>query len=305
MVNAIDQFKERQPMRTIFDMMNDPATGNSIAEMARQYGIAQEQAQAGMAALMPAFAEGMRRAASNPADFLKLMQSYGAMMQAGANTAAAQSSLEQGNAILGQLFGSKDLSRAVAAHAAQATGLSTAILKSMLPAMAPKIIEMLFGQMMGGTGSQAGANPFGKILEQMMGGSANQNRGGQNPWGKILEGMMGQAGSPAGGANPWGKALEDMLGGGQSGSRSGTGAGDNPLGKMFEEMLGGAAAGSRGSSGRTAKPSGDPGSSDKPARGPLEEMIGNMFDTGRTMQRDHQKNIESIFDEFLGGMKKG
>jgi len=278
-------------MRTIFDMMNDPATGNLMGQMAREYGIAQEQAQAGMAALMPAFAEGMRRAMSDPSGFVKLMQAYGELMQAG--TSAALSNAERGNAILGELFGSKDLSRAVASQAAQATGLSTTILKAMLPAMAPKIIEILFGQMMGGA-SQGGANPFGKMLEQMMGG-AMSGAGAQNPWGKALQDMMGQGMGKGGAANPWGKAFEEMLGGGR------TGAGDNPLGKMFEEMLGGGArtGSTPGRSGGRTKSAG------KQGRGPLEEMLGDMFDTGRTMQRDYQKGVESIFDQFIGGMKKG
>jgi hypothetical protein len=271
-------------MRTIFDMMNDPKTGNLMAQMAREYGIAQEQAQAGMAALMPAFAEGMRRSMSDPQGFAKLIQAYGELMQAG--TSAAISNVERGNAVLGQLFGSKELSRAVAGQAAQATGLSTAILKAMLPAMAPKIMEILFGQLFGG--ARAGENPFGRMLEQMMGGAMAGGAAGQNPWGKMFEDMMRQGTGSSGAANPWGKAFEEMMRGGTSG------AGDNPLGKMFEEMMGG------GVQARSRQKSGE-----KQGRGPMEEMIGDMFDTGRTMQRDYQKNVESIFDQFVQGMKKG
>ncbi len=271
-------------MRTIMDMLNDSTSGNLAANMARQYGLAQEQMVAVMASLMPAFAEGMRRSASDPAGFLKLMQAYAAMHQAGmASQAFNQAAVEQGNAILGQLFGSKDLSRAVAAQAAQATGLSASILKAMLPALAPAVIDGMFKQMAGG-GAQ---NPFGKMMEQMA--------GGQNPWGKMLEQMMGQASGGQASINPWGKMLEGMLGGGAQGAGSTT---DSPLGRM-EEMFGGASK--TASSGRARGEDEDSGSR---KRGPLEEMIGDMFDTGRTVQRDYQKGIESIFDEFLGGMKK-
>jgi len=93
-----------------------------------------------------------------------------------------QETVQDGNAILGHLFGSKDVSRAVAGHAAAQTGIDTGLLKKMLPLVAsmamgslskqtrqPSIQSQLAGlamkQMMGG-GQQSGglAGLIGGIL---------------------------------------------------------------------------------------------------------------------------------------------
>ena len=45
-------------------------------------------------------------------------------------------STDEGNSILGHIFGSKDVSRNVAAHTAKETGISSGIIKKMLPLVA-------------------------------------------------------------------------------------------------------------------------------------------------------------------------
>ncbi|WP_163454629.1 DUF937 domain-containing protein, partial [Escherichia coli] len=52
--------------------------------------------------------------------------------------------VQQGNDVLGQLFGSKDLSRAVAAQAAQASGVGQQVLQQMLPVLASMVMGGLF-----------------------------------------------------------------------------------------------------------------------------------------------------------------
>lgn len=280
-------------MASIFEMVNGGANARFMAEIARQFGISMEQANAGMAALMPAYAQGFRRVMTDPSQFFRLM---GMFAESQRNSVIGQAftpeGVARGNEILGEIFGTKELSRAVAQQAAAATGLSQTVLKSMLPALAPTILEALF-KMLTGFGApgraSAGDNPLGRMLEQMTGGGASADTG-DNPFGKMMKDMMG------GPANPWGKVLQDMLGGGQ-GRPAGA---DNPFGKMFEDMLRG------GLSGRSTEQSGSRGDAqDKPSGKSLEDLIGGMFETGRTAQRDYQRNMESIFEEFLGGAKKG
>ena len=87
-------------------------------------------------------------------------------------TAFSPQGVAEGNGILGHLFGSKDLSRAVADQAAQATGVGQEVLQQMLPVIASMIMGGLFKQStnqirrrrrLGGAG-----NPLGEIIEQMM-----------------------------------------------------------------------------------------------------------------------------------------
>ena len=58
--------------------------------------------------------------------------------------AGSASGVSDGNAILGHIFGNKDVSRGVAAHAAQSTGIGSSILKQMLPVIASMVMGSLF-----------------------------------------------------------------------------------------------------------------------------------------------------------------
>ena len=56
-------------MQSLYDMIMQAQNGNAVEIMARQFGLAQEQAAKAVAALMPAFSEGFKRNAANPYDW--------------------------------------------------------------------------------------------------------------------------------------------------------------------------------------------------------------------------------------------
>jgi len=152
----------------------------------------------------------------------------------------------------------------------------------MLPVLASMIMGGLFKQTTGQMQAGAGGNPLGEIMEQMMrGGGARMShpeapQPGANPF-----------------DNPFGKVLNEMFGGGTAARQSNQpGSFDNPLGRVFEEMLGGA---------QPKKPSAKPGGQ---PRNPYGELFGNMFEAGAKTRDDYQKSMESIFDQYLGGMEK-
>ena len=51
------------------------------------------------------------------------------------------------------------------------------------------------------------------------------------------------------------------------------------------------------------EPEPDPEPARKP--NPYEEIFGQMFESGKEIQRGYQKDMESIFDQYLQGMKGG
>jgi hypothetical protein len=182
------------------------------------------------------------------------------------SAAATERGRHDGEEILAQIFGSREVSRAIAAQAAQVTGLSQAVLKQMMPMIAPVLLGGIFTQMAnpGAMAASQAMNPLGKILGEMMGGGAGLPGGGMprggisggpvNPWGQILEEIMRGGGAgrpqPRGAGNPWGQILEEMMRGGRpSGGPAGREPGgrrgpmpdmqDNPFGRILEEMLGG------------------------------------------------------------------
>ncbi|BCG82271.1 DUF937 domain-containing protein [Mesorhizobium sp. 113-3-3] len=262
-------------MPTLFDMLTQAQNGNGMQALAQQYGLSLQQTQAAVGALLPAFSQGLQRNTADPYGLGAFMTAMASGQHAkyfeDATRAFSPQGVDEGNGILGHLFGSKDLSRAVASQAAQASGVSQQILQQMLPAIASMVMGGLFkqttSQMQAAGGFGGGNNPLGEIIEQMMrqgggmGAPAPQQRQApqpqnpmDNPLGKVLQDMFG-GGAPQPqsqpapnpyGDNPLGKVLQDMFGGGTPQPQGGAQPqpqqtqspyGDNPLGKIFEEML--------------------------------------------------------------------
>ena len=95
-----------------------------------------------------------------------------------------ESTLLDGNAILGHLFGSKDVSRAVASHASQKTGIGSDVLKKLLPLVA----TMAMGSLSKQTRQPSMQNQLaGLALEQMLGGGRQKPSG----LGGLLSGLLG------------------------------------------------------------------------------------------------------------------
>jgi hypothetical protein len=217
--------------------------------------------------------------------------------------------VDEGNGILGHLFGSKDVSRAVAAQAAQATGIGQEILKQMLPVIASTMMGGLYkqstGQMnaMPGFGAAQG-NVIGQVIEEMM-----------RQQGEMAKRMQPREPEPEPAPNPFdnpfGKALEQMFGGATSRAepepqrKTGTGYNpmnpmDNPLGRIFEDMMKG------GFAGQPQAPQPEPEPAPEPKQeNPYGDLFGEMFETGRRTQEQYQKSMEQIFDGYLKGMQRG
>lgn len=264
-------------MLPLFEMMMQAQNGEAAKAMAAQFGLEQDQITKAWGALLPAFSTGLKRNTSNPMDIGNFMQalSDGHHADYFDNMSAAFSpkGISEGNAILGHLFGSKEISRAVAQQAEQATGIAQGIFRQMLPVMASTLMGGLFKQASGLSAGPAASsgNIFADMFSQMMGQT----------------GAAGQAG------NPFGQMMENMFGG-ADGNASKNGQMANPFGDMMANMM----------------QAGIPGMPPEPAEKPeeaansYEQFFGQMFDAGSKVQQDYQKNMDTIFDGYLKGMDK-
>ena len=100
--------------------------------------------------------------------------------------------VDQGNNILGQIFGSKDGSRAVAADAAQKSGVSSDVLKKMLPIVAMLVTGYLAKHATTPAPANAGTNDSapaqdGGLLGSLLGAASGGSGGGL--LGSILGGL--------------------------------------------------------------------------------------------------------------------
>jgi len=259
-------------MLPLYEMMMQAQHGEAAKAMSRQFGLDTDQVNAAMEALMPAFSTGLKRNTGSPQDIGNFMQALAGGHHARYfdNMAEAFSpqGVAEGNGILGHLFGSKEVSRAVAQQAAQATGIGQDILKQMLPVLAATL--------MGGMFKQSTSGGSGNVFADMMGQMMGQSGGSQ------------QSGASAN--NPLGQMMESMFGGGAKASAP---ASDNPFADMMGQMM------KMGFPGMAENR--DPAPEDNP--NPYDKLFGDMFDAGTRVQKDYQKNMDSIFDAYLKGMK--
>ncbi len=172
-----------------------------VGGLASQFGISPDQANSAVGALLPAIMGGIQKT-----------EDSGGLGQLGTivgGMGAPEQDIDSGNNILGQIFGSKDVSREVASHASQQTGISDTILKAMLPVVAGLVAQQVAKRMGGGMmGGLAGA-----VVGSMMGGSAAAAApaGGGGLGGLLggLAGAFGGGGQQQTAANP----LDQILGG--------------------------------------------------------------------------------------------
>jgi hypothetical protein len=275
-------------MLPLFDMMMQAQNGAAMGAISKQFNLAQEQATQAMAALMPAFSAGLKRSTDNPYDFMGLMQAVGSGNYAkyfeDMGKAFTPQGISDGNNILGQLFGSKDVSRAVAAQAAQMTGIGQEIYKQMLPVMAGALMGGLFKQSMGQM--NAPVNPF---VNTAMGDSIQQ-------WLQATGFAPKQASTPEASIfdNPFTQAMQLMFSVPKAAPEKPVTNPffDNPFAKAFQDMM--------GNLGQPVAP--------KPAEAPKAEateaagymdMLNTMFDSGLEAQKGYQKNMEAIFETYM------
>ena len=173
------------------------AQAGGLSSVARQLGIPEEQAQQGAEALLPALLGGLRKQADTQPEglggLLGQLGGGGLLDQIlGGGTANPQ----PGNDVLGEIFGSKDVSRTVAQDAATRTGLEPALLKKMLPLLAMLVTGFLSRQNGAAAGQADAGGGLGGLLGGLLGGGSPGKAGGL---GALLD------------ANGDGNALDDIL----------------------------------------------------------------------------------------------
>ena len=182
----------------------------AIGSIAQQLGVNEQVAQSGAEALLPAILGGFKKTTqAQPGGLEGLGGLLGQLGGGGLFDAVVSpepTPVEKGNDVLGQIFGSKDVSRNVAGHASEQTGLDPSLLKKMLPILAMLVAGYLAKQSGSGTGVGQDGGGLGGLIGGMLGG------GGQASGGGGLGGMLGNV-------------LGGALGGGQQAAPSGGGLG--------------------------------------------------------------------------------
>jgi len=158
------------------DMMEMLRRSGGLDAVSKQLGISPAVAATGAEALLPAIRGGIgKRIEAGGGGEGGLGRLIVVLDQLGGGSLAAnvlgpeESDVSRGNQVLGQIFGSKDISRSVAADAARHSGVDAGVLKRMLP-----LLTMLVGGYLsaraGGSGAEGtgGLDGLGEILGSMI-----------------------------------------------------------------------------------------------------------------------------------------
>ncbi|MBP9174473.1 MAG: DUF937 domain-containing protein [Rhizobiales bacterium] len=181
-----------------------------LSEIGRQFGLNEAQTRAAVEALTPVVAAGMRRngpSAGGLEDIIRSITQGGAPEETDAATS-------QGNDILGQIFGSKEVSRGVANELSASSGIGSSILKKMLPIIASIVMAQVAKQIGSRGGSSGGG--LGDILGDILGGGRSPAPQPKSTGGieDILKGILGggSGGTAAPRSSPRsGNAADDLL----------------------------------------------------------------------------------------------
>ena len=154
-----------------------------LQSVARELGVNESQVATGADALIPAILGGFKRQAQGQpagADALGglLGQFGGGLLE---DVLAPQPThVERGDAVLGQIFGSKDVSRAVADKAAAQSGLDASLLKKMAPMVAMLVTGYMQKQGGEGAAQAAPGSSLGGLgaLGSLLGGQSGSQASG-------------------------------------------------------------------------------------------------------------------------------
>jgi hypothetical protein len=167
---------------------------NAIDAVSRELGVDPDTAKAGAAALLPEILNGFSKPVAAPepqaavagaaaesfggfGSVLETISSLGGGQLLDNVTSSQPTEVDKGNQILGQIFGSKDGSRAIAAQASAQSGVEPSLLKKMLPILTMVAAGYLAKQAGRGRGD-AGDSGLGGALGGALGGILGGQTGG-------------------------------------------------------------------------------------------------------------------------------
>lgn len=206
----------------MLDLLRSAQGGNGIENLARQFGLGPDQAESVLKNVLPAVSTGFKqrsRSQDGLAGILRSIQGtdHEDVFQ-DVNALQRDDVRSRGNDILGQIFGSKEVSRSVAQRAEQSSGVGADLVKKMLPV----ITSMVMGGMQKRASADSGVNGgVGDLLTGLLGGSASPRpSSGGGGLDQILGQILGQqpaqqAPRKRSGGGGLGGILGGLLGGGR------------------------------------------------------------------------------------------
>lgn len=275
--SAADRDPVPEPaMVNLLDIMRQAQHGAGMDNMARQFGLSLGDAQRAVETLLPAFSLGFRRNAMNPGAFAPFLDALSSGRYApffDGTTLVPGGVTPPGAELMGQIFGSPEVTRQIAQQASAMSGVGAQVLQRIMPTMGAVL--------MGGMTRHASLEGVSDVLRQWadwlkVAASAQTARAQPaspdlyGTWTGLVGSMFGMASelapakpalAPAGPTDPWAQLMATMTGG-------------------------------------WTKP--EPPPPPPPAQPNAFSALAQMFEAGREVQAQHLAQFQQILDGMWG-----
>ncbi|MDJ0794889.1 MAG: DUF937 domain-containing protein [Woeseiaceae bacterium] len=158
----------------LMDLLKSSGGGDSVGKLADAVGLGSGDTSKLVDALAPALMGGLKKNAGDDSGLAGLRRAletggHDRYLDDPGLMGSADTRVD-GNRILGHIFGSKDVSRNVAAAAAGETGIDAGVIKKALPLLATLAMGALnkkssAGQDIGASAKSGGLGPLGDLLD--------------------------------------------------------------------------------------------------------------------------------------------
>ncbi|MGQ7843988.1 DUF937 domain-containing protein [Granulosicoccus sp. 3-233] len=143
-------------MSNLLDVLFADENKAAMDEVQKNFNLSEQETRAAVEELIPALSRGLQKNTEATPGMDELLEALRTgkheryMEKPG--TLGAPETIKDGNDILGHIFGSKEVSREVATRASGKSGLSSSLLKKMLPVVASLAMGALSKQVLGSSG---------------------------------------------------------------------------------------------------------------------------------------------------------
>lgn len=161
-------------MTNILDMLLGAESDPALAQMQKQFDLSDKETRVAVEELIPALRRGLQnntKEAPGMDDLLDALRTgeHTKYMDK-PSTLGQASTTKDGNDILGHILGNKDVSREVAKRASQSSGISSTILKKMLPVVATLVMGAISKKVVGGNSGAVNRGNSGGLLTSLLDG---------------------------------------------------------------------------------------------------------------------------------------
>ncbi len=157
----------------LMDLLKSAGANNSLGQVAGSLGLDSSQTENLVGALAPALMRSLQKQTTSSGGLEALQRALATGNHQRyidePELVQSEATREDGNRILGHLFGSKDVSRNVAAQAAAETGIDAGMIKKALPLVAGLAMGALGKQRESSLGSLLGGGGDGFGIDDVLG----------------------------------------------------------------------------------------------------------------------------------------